>query len=578
MKKNQLFCLILAVSLLLCCFAGCGTTTASSGEQSQIQEQASQETQEIQEPEVQQPQMEEASLAEMSTLENDGVVMAKELDMDYQVELPICQETKTFSLWTGIAPFAVNQIENADDMTLYQELENRTGIAFDATIVNGAEEETQFNLMVAAGDYTNIIIGMGYYSTGISGALNDDIIVDLLDYVQDYAPHYYDYISAEPTAMATLLTDDGKMGTIATTYQELGLENQGLAIRGDWLKEFGMEVPETYDELYAYAKKANEVYGSTLSFPTNANSTSLSMGFGVLAGEYTTFDGVVEYYIQREGYYDYLSTMAQWFAEGLIYPDFFSLTDNTANGDLFCNGTTSMNEVGASVMHSLYEKVDTSYGAEFVAMPNPVTEKGAALPCSAEVSFINDSDAWAITTSCNTDDIPDLMKLVDYMYSDEGALLWNYGLEGDTFNYVDGKPTFTEKITAPADGMMSAVAQYAYCTVNVPSRNDMRKGFYSFDQTAWDALDLYAQQLDGSNCYPQAAVEGLTTEETEAYAAVSSDVETYVEAEILRFVTGAVALTPESYQSFVDTAVGMGLDEMVEIYQNAYDRYLDKVS
>ena len=56
------------------------------------------------------------------------------------------------------------------------------------------------------------------------------------------------------------------------------INNQGLVIRKDWLNEFGMEVPKTFDELYDYLQKAkseknalfelNSTDGLVLDLPT----------------------------------------------------------------------------------------------------------------------------------------------------------------------------------------------------------------------------------------------------------------------------------------------------------------------
>lgn len=580
-KRVKLFPFVLSLALCLGLLSGCGNapaafSTPDSAPSASSAEPAAPTT----------PPQETAASTPESTPEDSVLSIAEDatddalsLNMDYEVPLPIVDTPETFTMWTGVAPFAAGAISSEDDMQLYGIVADMTGIHFDVTIVNGMEEETQFNLMVAAGDYTDIVTGMGYYSTGIPGALNDGIIVDLLDYVQEFAPHYWDFISASKECKATLITDEGQMGTIATTYQETGLENIGLAIRGDWLDELGMTAPETYDDLYVYGKAALDKYGASFCFFADGNTPQLSMGLGVIAGEYMTYDQKVQHFIEVPGYYDYLEMMSQWYAEGVIYKDFFTLADNTSNGDLFCDGTCSLNEIGANVMHALYEKVETSSGARFLGIQNPVTEPGGTLPCSSEVPMINDYDAWAITTSCPTEGIPALMQLVDFMYSDTGARMWNYGTEGESYIINDqGQPEYTELITAPADGTMSAVAQYYYASINVPSRNDMRKGFYSFDDAAWEALDLFATQLDGSNCYPAAAQQCLTTAEAEQYAAVSSDVETYVDAEILKFITGAAPLTREGYDAFVATAESMGLSKMDEIYQSAYDRYLEKTA
>ena len=52
------------------------------------------------------------------------------------------------------------------------------------------------------------------------------------------------------------------------------------------------------------------------------------------------------------------------------------------------------------------------------------------------------------------------------------------------------------------------------------------------------------------------------------------DINTHVGEMALKFVTGAVELTPESYASYVTDIEGMRLQEALDAMQQAYDRYL----
>ena len=51
-----------------------------------------------------------------------------------------------------------------------------------------------------------------------------------------------------------------------------------------------------------------------------------------------------------------------------------------------------------------------------------------------------------------------------------------------------------------------------------------------------------------------------------------SDVETSVDENLLGFITGSVSL--ETYDAFVDGIKAMGVQDAVDIHQNALDEYL----
>lgn len=56
-----------------------------------------------------------------------------------------------------------------------------------------------------------------------------------------------------------------------------------------------------------------------------------------------------------------------------------------------------------------------------------------------------------------------LMRYYDYMFTDEGSLLANWGIENKTFVYGDdGKPTFTDLIMNNPDGLSFLGANAVY--------------------------------------------------------------------------------------------------------------------
>ena len=50
------------------------------------------------------------------------------------------------------------------------------------------------------------------------------------------------------------------------------------------------------------------------------------------------------------------------------------------------------------------------------------------------------------------------MKWIDYAYSNEGNLLYNFGVEGLTYNMVNGYPKYTDLIMKNPDGLPVATA------------------------------------------------------------------------------------------------------------------------
>ena len=64
----------------------------------------------------------------------------------------------------------------------------------------------------------------------------------------------------------------------------------------------------------------------------------------------------------------------------------------------------------------------------------------------------------------------------------------------------------------------------------------------------------------------------LSSEENTRYNALATDVVTTMQEHMTKFMTGDEELTEESWQDFQDTLKSLGMDEMQEIVQTAFDR------
>ena len=66
----------------------------------------------------------------------------------------------------------------------------------------------------------------------------------------------------------------------------------------------------------------------------------------------------------------------------------------------------------------------------------------------------------------------------------------------------------------------------------------------------------------------------MNTEESERFATLDSDINTYVSEYTLKFITGDVPLS--EYDTYCETIASMGVDEVVGIVQDAYTRYASR--
>lgn len=581
MKKN-LLCLFLTLCMTLSLLSGCGTPAAASAPEDQTN--ASMQTDEPPAPTPVPTPASPISAVEDSTLEPepDGPQLQ-------EVDLPLFEETRTYTMWTML-PFFMNGLvsDMSTDINNLALLQEYCNIKLEISTVADSAVSEQFNLMVSGGDYTDIISdGVSHYSKGYDAAITDEIIIDLYDFAQEYAPNYMYYLNTDPQLRAALITDNGCLPTLATIYKEAGCENGGILIRGDWLRELGMAEPQTYDELHEYIQTCISTYGGQgicigSAMDANRGDDALySYGYDLFAGGYNIIDGEVVYSYLNENYYDYLRMIADWYADGTIYSDFFNAQMGYTD-KWFASGECCVNTGTAANIATIESYRDPDYSYELLPINAPKVRADDELHFSWTDRFsrIKQQDSWAISTACQ--DPEGIMMVANFLFSEAGQLMYNYGDEGHSFEYDEnGNPQYTELITNNPDGISYKDACYIYASAvasgHLPCIMDVRAGYYYFDASEWNVFDTFRTcDADGSYNMPNGVA--LNEAENEEYASISSDVTTYASTAVMQFILGQTELTENSFAAFQDTIVSMGGERMEELYQAAYERYLQKIT
>ncbi|MDO5310538.1 MAG: ABC transporter substrate-binding protein, partial [Clostridia bacterium] len=213
-------------------------------------------------------------------------------------------------------------------------------------------------------------------------------------------------------------------------------------------------------------------------------------------------------------------------------------------------------------------------GFSLEGAPVPVPEKGRRAKFGVYQPRVTPSARSfdAISTSCKNVDAA--IKYLDYGYSDEGRMLYNFGIEGESYEMKDGYPTYTELITNNPEGrsMTVALSNYARSYDAGPFVQDRRymEQYAKLPQQkraweTWSNTDAPIHTLP--NLY-------VKSEELNEYAQLNNDIDTYVDEMIMKFIIGAESL--ENYDQMIQQLHTRGIDRLLEIRQSAYDRYLNK--
>ena len=591
-KKLVTWALTAALGLSL--LSGCGSNTgssagASSAAPASAPESATQATAAPVEAEAsvasssaeEAPELAEPTVAHALTFPGSEKA---ELDYTNEVSLPISEDGTELTMLTAavnlMGDLANLGINNYNDFEYMQKLEELTGVHVETNEVNFFTASEQYNVILASGDYPDLIKNLGtYYSTGLSGALNDDIIMNLTDDLAEYAPNYNYLIHSNENETPYYLTD-GQVLQFMGTYDSF-INNQGLVLRKDWLEECGLDVPETYEELHNVLKAFKDKYNCSTAIYMNKNCTitNLTEGYNVAtynvsgaggnggksAGlPYYVEDGVVKCSFLEDGYRDYLTMIRDWYQEGLMDSDFVSIEYDPFSS--YLSGQITSDQMG--VWCTSGEGID-NYTVPVVCMASPVQNKGD-MQHLTEMTLAPADDITAISISSACQEPEVAMAWLDYWFSEDGIAFYNFGLEGADYTLDENNtPKFSDAVVNNEFGLSASNYMRCRCAFGtMPSLMLRYRSAYLNSDLVNEAWDVWTSNLDGTMAISSNVT--MTTEQKEQESYKASDIITYANQMISQFANGDADIDTQ-WDSFVSNLKDMGIDECIELEQAAYD-------
>ena len=352
-----------------------------------------------------------------------------------------------------------------------------------------------------------------------------------------------------------------KVGTVSATT--------GGLIRQDWLDEANLDVPLTYDEMdAALAAFQSNGHSGALWMNTGLKETgsnyNICSGYDVSNG-FLVKDGVVEYTYVTDCYRDYVELLNSWWNKGYIYSDFITVEGEIDTG-LVLNG-----DIGVwSGANSAAELMEESATDGLQITPFSSLRKNADDQLHIGISNTSVQGTISISTTTKPDDIELLAKWMDYQYSYDGFMLSNYGEQGVAYELdADGQPQLTDLVVNSTDYITPVgivlYTKYGGCGICY----DVRE-YFSWSDSDWAASETWTYNNDTDYMLPYNM--SLSTEEKEVYATYFNDLKTYIDENLLMFITGEAPIT--EWDTFVDVVYSMGMQEVIDAYQSAYDRYI----
>lgn len=573
--KKKLLALSCVLSLLFA-MAGCGSNPVAKSTNSAQSASEATEAAFPTSPSI--PQAISSDRAADSSEEVSVVEDPQETSAFESVELPLTEDPVTLKMWASESPMLSAYGLKMQDLSFYHEMEKRTGVILDITSVSFFTASDNFNLLVASGDYPDMIDSFQrFYTKSADNAIDEGIIVDLQDYLETYMPNYKAALDSDPSFWLDSLTQSGALPSANMLFAVSEGPSKGLMIREDWLEECGLEIPSDYDDMEQVLEAFKNKYSvAAMALDTNGQSIGISAGLTVRElntmdpsqAAFLNVDGIVSYCPASENYREYLDMVRAWYEKGYIWKDFVSEGNNNQNyvisGQL---GVVTGIKDGLDTMTSSLQEFEPD--ASVIAIKSLRKDPDEVLKVRNYVE--NVIYGTAVTASCENKELA--CRWLDYCYSPEGQILTNYGIEGEGLQYDEnGNPEYTDLVLHNEiyNGTFacSVYSQYGGSMLCYSDRT-----FAALSDRVLDALacwDFDTQEW----MYPTKVT--MSTEQGEEYNIIVNDLNSYVAEMTLKFIVGDAILDDSSWADYISVLESMGLEQCVSIKQEALDVYLSK--
>lgn len=452
-----------------------------------------------------------------------------------------------------------------------------TGVSLvDATAGSNSTESLEaMNLLLATGDLPDIV-GGHLIQQPVNQFGPEGAFVPLNDLVREHAPNIQAFWDENPGLVEAISAFDGNYYYIP--YLPDGEFGRAWFIRQDWLDALGLEQPQNVDELYAtlVAFRDDDPNGNGLQdeIPYFARQweevnrlltlwDARSSGSDTYHDFYITEDRTIAHPYAQDAYRVGISNIAQWYEEGLIDPEIFTRGSSSRDFLLSENLGGVTHDWFASTSGYNAALADSVPGFNFIPFLPPASANGVRMAEHRRIPI--KPDGWAI--SFTNEHVVETIRYFDFWFSEEGRNLANFGVEGRTWNMVDGEPTFTEAVLTSDQAVNSQMyLEGAQIFRGYPQ--DYAYEWQWTSEAAREGIELYGQN---DLLVEQFLGVAFNQEEQAVFDRFWPSIRTYMLERQQAWILGS-GNVEEDWDDYIETLNRMGYEDVIEVMNAAYAR------
>ena len=396
------------------------------------------------------------------------------------------------------------------------------------------------------------------------------VFLELNEPVQNQAPALWAKIMAIPDARKTFI--DGTMYYVPQMDSFQKILAPIPMIRRDLLDDVGLEMPDSFDELYDTLATFKREYPDSQPWTVRGgtrnllNRAAFPMGMGwsihwvpseqrwVYGTVKPEFRTILEYF--RSAYED-----------GVLDPDFAINSSSQWHEKLgsgkalfyYDNMTFGLN----------YTLSLRQMKPEALFWPVPVMENafGTRRNFSYPRHWLNSG----FTVAADSKHQDRIMELFNWMADGEGELITNWGIEGEHWHRVNGEiealPEVLDTYRGASDPQRAMRAAIGTGLLQFALLVD-QKPIYYYDPA--EVSDWYAQVNSDPNMHLPVLPPAFNEAERERLKRLITDVDNILDPALDRFIVGTLSM--DEFDNVMQQAIAAGAEEIEEIYNVAEAR------
>lgn len=488
-----------------------------------------------------------------------------------EVAYPIEGTPLTLTYWMPLNSGAAKYISSYDENTAYARMQEDTGVDIEWLHPPVGQEQESFNMMLVSNKLPDLIAMANKYDGGEFQGMRDGVFVNLTDYLPTYAPDYWALIQSDPEFRRCVTDNEGNVVAFCAFKEAGDPPANRLIVHKSVMEELGAEVPTTVAEWDALFEQMKGLGITPYLLDASGVNKAFVGAFGTYPGFYVNLDGGITYGYITEEFRGYLTQMHDWYEKGYISKDFTSI-----------DGNTRQTMFDAGELGCVYEAIVASYnrsekkGTPILSTPYPRLNEGDALHWNDD----NVSPRWvanecttAISTTCPN--IEAAVSFLNYAYTGKGIELLNWGVEGLNWDWQDGQRVYND-LMLNNELYTTEEASYIY-KAHFATKYTQRATFCHANLLkSPESLAIRFQYADDPNFDAAFFLPAFDLPEDDAVrkAEIMTDVTTYVDEMVLKFIVGAEPM--ENFDQFVATVNAMGMPEVLDMMQSGYELYMAK--